>query len=219
MATMEKVTLNLSFPSSLLCFGVSGAGKTRLIGEMIVHRDKLYATHIPKAVFFYSEYQPLYDEIKERDSNVEFTNDEEEFKRYIDEPGEAVLVVDDKVSLLMKSNQTLMELVLQKSHHNRKAVIIVTQNLYVSTARCTFTNCKYLVLFQNLRDKSTIYRLGYQLMPTNPKFPLLAYEHAVNSRPYGYLFISFDPREKEILRYRSNVLFWTSAPIYVYKPK
>lgn len=115
-----------------------------------------------------------------------FTDELEEFKRYIKESGDCLIVADDQTKLLMKCDQALLELVIQKSHPNRKALILVTHNLYIYIwDKNHHVECIVSVIFSSLRDMPTILRLGYQLMLLRAKFTLQAFEHAVASHPFG----------------------------------
>lgn len=124
----------------------------------------------------YDQYQKTYDELKEADENVVFTNDLDDVDKLIENVDAAIVVYDDRVLDLISNNTDILSFILQKGHHKNLVLILLTQAIFLPKCRLIQINVHYLITFKLLRDSSSILRLGYQILPRNSRFLYDAYE-------------------------------------------
>lgn len=74
-------------------------------------------------------------------------------------------------------------------------------------------NCKYNVIFCNLRDASQLRTLDHQMQPGNARWLLVAFDDAT-SRPYGYLLLEHYPESDPDLRVLIDILPSQRLTIY-----
>jgi hypothetical protein len=70
------------------------------------------------------------------------------------------------------------------SHHRNISVILITQNIFHQSKHCRdiSLNAKYLVLLNNVRDRSQFYRLAQQVYSKNSGDLYDSYQHATENR-------------------------------------
>lgn len=91
-------------------------------------------------------------------------------------------------------------------HHSDIFYLLTTHNLYNERTQTLRRNLTYLFFFSSPQDRSVLQRFASSYRPGKSKFIIDAYEDAINSRPYGYLFFDMSQAVEERLRVRSNVL-------------
>ena len=57
-------TLNLLHPFTAMVAGPTGSGKTMMIARLLSNMDELISPVLDEVIFCFSEWQPLYGEIK-----------------------------------------------------------------------------------------------------------------------------------------------------------
>ncbi len=211
---MELIT-----PYTMVVSGQTGSGKTHFISKLIEYQETLHDKKFDKIVLAFTMIQPIYLELKMKNSNVTLV---EGF------PGEAVdailksdtlqntLVVLDDMMLEMENDKRLATMFTKMRHKNVSTIFLV-QNLYFKSKYMTTVtrNAHYLVIFENPRDASMISTLGRQVYPENAKFLPDAFKQAT-AKPYGYLFLDMKPGADKRLRVREGVL--PSEQTFVYLP-
>lgn len=161
-----------------------------------------------KVIWLYSEMQPLYEKLQLEDPSIIFTKDNQDVFDEI-ELGEPVIVIlDDQTVQALTNITNLLTFFVQSAHHKHAVFIWLTHAIFIPKCRLIQINSTYLVVFKMLRDSSSIYRLGYQLMPSSPKFIYEAYRYAVNKKPYSYIFFLFHPSDASGTRVRTSLFFW-----------
>ena len=113
-------------------------------------------------------------------------------------------------------NKQILNLFTVGSHHKNCSVIFITQNIYLKGkyTRSMNLNSHYIVLFNNLQDKSQIYHLARQLYPQKQKFFQEVFDDSVCKTKYGHLLIDLKQDTPEELRLRSYDE--NSGDLYVY---
>ena len=101
-----------------------------------------------------------------------------------------LLVVDDQMQA-MEKNAAFTSLFTRKVSHTGFRLWYLVQNLFAKGKehRTQSLNANYLVLFRNVRDVSTITNIAKQLVPSNAKSFVKAYEDATRN-PYSYLIVN-----------------------------
>lgn len=230
MIKMEEIEvksdgIKIHHPFSMAVCGPTKSGKTfwvymflKSCAEMIQSaQDKEM-----KIMFCFSVEQYLYDNMRQNIKNLIFykgiPNMEAVYKYFDGKNG--IIVFDDLMYEIMR-NIDMLKLFTQGVHHYNVSVIFMTQNVFQQGiyARTIALNVKYLILFNNPRDKAQIKYLGSQIYPGKGNILLEAYIDATNGKQWGYILIDLSSNCPEFLRMRTNVLPDESEPIVVYRPK
>lgn len=197
---------------------MSRAGKTRLALEIALNRDAVYDKKQQRCVYLYNQYQNVFDEIKEKDDTILFTNDIDKLEECIAQEGGGLLIILDDFLLQMQSslNDYISSFFVHRTHHENLSVILLQQVLYAKNARVLNLNAHYLVIFKTTRDLRQILCLGSQMLPDKPRFVFDCYKQATRN-PYSYLFIDLYPSTIEEARFRSSV--FVNKDLRLYTPK
>lgn len=121
-----------------------------------------------------------------------------------DDKTNVLYVLDDLMTSI--NSQHISDLFTKYSHHLNISVIVLLQNVFTKGefVRTMSLNTKYLVMFNNVRDKQQFAYLARQIEPHNSKELLRIYNEATN-RPHGYLICDFQQEQSPLLRYRTNI--------------
>ena len=178
MTNSEKRILydvTLKCPFNLIIAGATGSGKTTNIFKLLKFKDIICDKKIQKVHYFYSLWQPLYNQMKELNLVDNFINeipDREELLSMVDNanngdlanPVHQALVFDDLMISITKRKDNLMsELMTIFGHHKNLSVIIISQLLFQpgDTKYTVLTeNCHYLMFLKSPRNSSKIIHLG-----------------------------------------------------------
>lgn len=210
-------SLVLHNPYTMLCAGTTGAGKTSFIQTLLRNAPALYSETPGKVFFFYKQYQDVFDDI-----DAEFIQGlptADWIRKVLDGGGDgaanSTLVIDDQGGELTESVANLYTVY---SHHSNFNIITVVHSLFGKSAvhRLISLNSRYIVIFKNPRDMSTVGHLAKQLDPGFPSRLVQIYKEATKN-PYSYLFIDNSQTTNERFRLRSNVLFENGQPMAVYE--
>jgi hypothetical protein len=202
--------------------GATASGKSSFIFRFLKNLNGLYAGDPPQKVMYcYGTFQHLYVEMEATVPDVTLHQglpSISDIDDFCDGRHHSLIVLDDLMSECMDS-QTTELIATQFCHHKRISCFVVTQNLMPKGkhARTIALNSQYLILFQNLRDRSQITHLGRQLFPGKKGFLTEAYQDCMKQKIYNYLVVDLAPQTQEKYRVRSNV-FPGEHPI-VYIPK
>lgn len=209
-------SLLLQNPFTMLCAGVTGAGKTSFIQTLLRNAPALYSKKPGKVFFFYKQYQDVFDDIEAEFIQGLPTVD---WARSVLDGGEgtanSTVIIDDQGGELTESVANLYTV---SSHHSNFNIITVVHSLFGKSAvhRLISLNSRYIVIFKNPRDMSTVGHLAKQLDPGFPSRLVQIYKQATK-QPYSYLFIDNSQTIDERFRLRSNVLFENEQPMTVYE--
>jgi hypothetical protein len=187
---------------SLLISGPSRSGKTHLLVDILKNHRILIKPQLERIVYCYAVWQNEFDELKQL--GVEFVNgmyDVAEFNA-----STRNLVIYDDLMEECSNDRGILDLFTRGSHHLNISVILLTQNLFSKSRymRTISLNTEYLIIFNNVRDKSQFNHVARQIYPDQPKFLIDAYRNAT-SQPHGYLFIDLSHNVEDELRVQSNI--------------
>ena len=205
---METMTFQLHVPSSVCIIGPSLSGKTYLVSEMIKRRNEVFEKNLKKVLYVYGHYQSLFDQLKASESDIRFTSSIEELENPVKVP--TLIVLDDMMLEASKKgrlNDIITRYFLARVHHEQYVFVLILQNGFEKHLRNVALNTQYLGIFNNPRDKSIAYTFGRQIIPSNPRFIVEAYERAVSLRPYGFLWLDLHPQS-------SNSKFWCRSDLF-----
>ncbi len=192
--------------------GPTSCGKTFFMKTFIDNISLLVDKKIDRIIWYYDEYQPLYDKIK-----AEFKQGFPDLNDF-DGRQSTLIILDD---LMRETNSHIVDIFTKGSHHRNLSVFYITQNIFHQARgqRDISLNTHYLVVFKNARDRAQISHLARQVCPENPKFVQEAYSDATKN-PHGYILFDFKQTTPEMFRIRSNIFTNEGFPHqYVYIPK
>jgi hypothetical protein len=209
--TYSTTDIAFKTPFTINIIGPSKCGKTSLVSDLLENQDTIMSPSPQKIIYCYSLYQPLFDYLKTKITNISFIKG----LPNLDEISNCLLVLDDLGQDCI-DNKDIVQLFTVGSHHRYISVILLTHNIF-ENGKYMLTislNCSYLIIFNNLRDKKQIKFLGTQLFPGESKFFEEILTDIFNNQERGYLIIDLLPETIKELRLRT--IDFKNNTIYVY---
>lgn len=204
-----------SHPFSLICGGISSSGKTNFCKSFVENINYLVSPLPKRIIFSYSEPQELYSTIfKCSPLPISFVCG---IDKDVEDSDDVLIIFDDQQTDGMK-HKNLQETFLRKSHHQRKSVFVICQNLFPKGkfSKDIRVNTHYFVIMKSISLSSQVRYLGYQLFPEFPKFLVESYKKATE-KPYSYLLIILKPDCDDRLRVQTGIL--PGEDHYVFLPQ
>ncbi|KAJ8020519.1 hypothetical protein HOLleu_40129 [Holothuria leucospilota] len=209
----------LQHPFTCVVAGPTQCGKTVFLYNLLSQVDEVINGPPEVILWFYGEYQPLYDKLATALGNaIQFIEGvPQSFDEYLDKSKRNLIILDDLMNETA-DDKKISNLFTKGSHHKNLSVILVLQNLFQQgrVSRTISLNSHYIVLFKNPRDASQISFLARQMFPEKPKYLQEAYRDATK-RPYGYLFIDLKGGTEENYRLRTQIFPGETQYAYVKK--
>jgi len=154
-------------PCTAIVAGPTCCGKTRVVYRLIDNASSLISPPHAKTVYFYGEYQQLFNQYPHTEfhqglPNIEDFNGKES----------TLVIIDD---LMQETN-----MFTKGSHHRNISVVFLAQNFFPKNkfARTMSLNVHYMVLFKNPRDVSQFANFARQIYPKTSQFAVEAYRDA-----------------------------------------
>ena len=196
------VDVRLKSPFTALLVGPTGCGKTRLMFEMIEHRNKVCTEPPAEIIYCYGAWQSKFEEWK----------DEVVFHEGFLDPGTEIpsdglarwLIVDDLLEEVT-GKESLNNSFTKHSHHKNLSVFFLTQNVFRKGTRTVSLNTHYMFLFKNPRDKQTVDNLAKQAFPGHVAGVRRAYELATEE-PHSFLRVDMTQTTPDKARLLGNFL-------------
>ena len=193
-------------PFSMVLSGPSFSGKTRRTSDLL--QTSLITPSPQRIICCYGQWQPMYEEMRKRMSNIEFIKgiphqlSEETF---LDTDQRNLIVFDDLMSEA-KCDQRIADLFTKGSHHRNVSVIYLTQNLFSQGKACRqiALNTQYLILFNNPIDKQQVATLSKRIFPSSNTNFMKIFEQ-VTARPYGYLVVDLKAGTPELEQLHTDI--------------
>jgi len=173
-------------PFTAIVTGPTCCGKTRFVFRLIDNASSIISPSPTKIVYFYGEYQQLFNQYPHTEFHQGLPNIED-----FDGKEPTLVIIDD---LMQETNETVANMFTKGSHHKNISVVFLAQNLFPKKkfARTMSLNAHYMVLFKNPRDVSQFANLARQMYPKASQFAVEAYRDATRE-PYSYLLACFCP--------------------------
>jgi len=208
----------LKHPLRMIIGGPSESGKTSFVKRFLQSMNEMVNPTPSKILYFYSMYQPAYDEMRALHRDITFVQGlpPDDIETLLDKKYNNLIILDDMMTEIA-DNPTIGNLFLRGSHHLNLSVIYLVQNIFPKGKQCRniSLNASYMVLFRNPRDKAQIGILAKQMYPGNTKFFMDSFEDAT-LQPFGYLFLDLKTTTPEVLKIRTNI--FPEEQCYVYLP-
>lgn len=207
--------LRFQHPFTALIVGGTGSGKTFLIKQIIEHRQEMFNTSFEKIVYYYSEWQDLFDDLTST-HHVEFRQELPLLEDHPRGQGAKLLIVDDFMQEIKTHQKEFLNFFVKGSHHRNLSIFFLSQCLFPDGMRQMSLNAHYILIFKAPRDRAQIRTFCLQVNPEHWKALLEAYEDATRAG-YSYILFDFKPSQSDHLRIRTKILP-TEAPV-VYIPR
>jgi hypothetical protein len=196
------------------------SGKTYFIYRMLLNATGMFEIPPQKIIYCYGQYQPLFDDMEQKIPNLilyQGLPSKDQVEEWTDDSNHSLLILDDLMSQVAKSEETLAIFSIT-AHHKNCTVFFLTQNLFVQSKnfRSLSLNCHYVILFRSLRDSRQILSFGAQVYPGQSSYFKDAYQKAT-SKPYGHLLVDMNPASQD--RYRLRTHIFPQEDTIVYLPK
>lgn len=207
-----SLTLRNSFTMCLA--GPTGCGKTVFLDNMIRNADTLFSKKPGPVYYFYKLYQDKFRDMESYVNFVEGMCTMDWIRANVKEGQNTVLILDD---LARNMSEDTSEIFSVASHHMDCNVCLVVHNLFDKNKafRNISLNSRYLVVFKNPRDTSSITAFAKQFDPGNAARMMRIYRDAT-AKPFSHLFVDLDQKTPENLRLRSNIFFDHDEPMRIF---
>ena len=205
-------------PFTGIVAGPTGAGKSRLMYEVIKQADHLIHPQPTRIIWCYSEPQIELEQLRTSIPNLDTTGSLQSLETKLKEShGPTLLILDDWMGEVSDS-KIICDLFYKGSHHRNVSVFLLLQNVFHrgSVMRDINLNAQYFILFKNPRDAGQIKILARQMFPRYPRYLIEAYEDATRE-PYGYILVDLKPCTPNDQRLKSKIL--PGQTQWVYLPK
>jgi hypothetical protein len=194
-------------PSNIILVGSSYSGKSTFIADLILNSEKFFSEKFSKIIYCYDIYQPLFDKFKHL---AEFHHGI--YDDFDGLNGHTLLVIDDLFPPAKKQDLEYFRTLFTKiSHHHNITTLLVAHNIFYKEIRTLSLNSHYIVVFRQIRDKSQVSRLAYQICPRQTDFFMHAYSLATD-KPFSHFIIALRQETPDLLRFSSNI--FDKFPIY-----
>ena len=126
---MDSLDFHFKHPTTIQVSGPTRCGKTSLVCRIL--EEQLIQPLATRIILVYSEWQPDYDLIRQRYSNMKFEKCwRDEIFDSLSPEQRNILVLDDQMGVA-SSSTSVADLFTKGSHHKNLTVIYLVQNLYI----------------------------------------------------------------------------------------
>ena len=208
---VEKMDPRLRHPFTSIIAGPTACGKSTWVKNLITHQKDMIDPVPEHVIWFYGEWQPLYDTLS---GMVEFKEGLADLTT-LNTKKRTLVIIDD---LMTETDKSVSNLFTKGSHHRNLSVLHLVQNVFDKNkhTRTISLNAHYLVMFKNPRDASQITHLAKQMYPGHVQFLQEVFRDAT-SEAYGYLFIDLKQETPEHLRLRTKIMPIETQYVYMRK--
>src|SRR5687768_2914940 len=118
MEAYGPIDLRLKHGTSMQIVGMSRSGKSNLALQIALNRDKIYDKKQNLCIYVYNQYQSIFDDVKQKDSSIVFTNDIEKLEEYIGKSESLLIIFDDFMLQIQSSlNDYISSFFVHRTHH------------------------------------------------------------------------------------------------------
>lgn len=190
------------------------SGKSTLCKKIVQNKDRLFTKPPSLIIWVYNEENSVDEELRER-SDIIFTKELSDIYTYLDGETTILVILDDRTTNLLQNNKEVIKLFVQTVHHFKLIFVLVIHAIFIKDLRLANLQTNYLLITKNIRDKSSILALSYQISPLAPKLIYSAYEYTIRDKKFADFCICLHPNDHEKTRFRSSVFFWENITIFL----
>lgn len=195
----------LKFPFRMILAGSSGSGKSCLLADIIINRHVLIDKKIDRIIYC-AKYATSMPKVLRNNNLIQFHEglpDEEMVKN--EDKKNVLICLDDLLETAFSSD--LVSNLFTQGRNRNTSVVLLTQNLFpqFKHARNVSLNANYIIVFRNMRDRSSIGHLAKQVCPGNSRAFSDLFSNHINT-PFSYLFLDFTQDVPDVFRYRTDIL-------------
>lgn len=184
-------------PMNMLLAGPSQSGKSFFVHQLLKHG--MIEPPPRKVVWCYSEWQPLYETLKQEKLVDVFQHGlKGAMSKHVDGVTPTLMIIDDLQDETSKDGQ-VADMFKKGSHHRNLSVIFIVQNLYFQgkKSRDIALNAHYVVLFKNPADRLQVNNFASRLGLKD--FVMQTYRQ-VCGQPHGHLIFDLTQQSDNSLR-------------------
>lgn len=201
-------------PSFVHCIGSSQSGKTFLTVDLLCNWSFVFAHQPRRILLFYSFWQEAYDRLREKFGDqfsavqgfpgVNYLRKLEEELKKIPGSISCYLIIDDLDNKIFKDPK-FPEVVNIYVHHLRLCLWVLSHNIVVDSPvfRQTTRNANYYVLWDSVRDRSSLARLSNQVFQDKNFLPLVLKDVNSGKKYSEPILVDLRPTADEGLRVRT----------------
>ena len=201
----------LKLPFTGIVAGTTACGKSTWVKNLITYQKDMIDPAPEHVIWFYGEWQPLYDTLS---GMVEFREGLTDLTT-LKTKKRTLVIIDD---LMTETDKSVSDLFTKGSHHCNLSVLHFVQNVFDKNkhTRTISLNAHYLVIFKNPRDASQVTHLAKQMYPGHVRYLQEVFGDAT-LEAYGYLFIDLKQETPEHLHLCTRIM--PNETQYVYMRK
>ena len=202
---------HLKHPFTGIVAGPTACGKSTWVKNLITYQKDMIDPAPEHVIWFYGEWQPLYDTLS---GMVEFREGLADLTT-LNTKKRTLVIIDD---LMTETDKSVSNLFTKGSHHRNLSVLHLVQNVFDKNkhTRTISLNAHYLVIFKNPWDASRVTHLAKQMYPGHVRYLQEVFGDAT-LEAYGYLFIDLKQETPEHLRLCTRIM--PNEAQYVYMRK
>lgn len=205
--------LRIPHPTLGLIFGGSGAGKTHFTKRLVEHRHVMFAVNFEEVIWYYAEWQPLYEDLAQN-HGVKFIEGLPSMDHFPQNEGPKLVIADDFMDKL--SHPDFLSIAIRGGHHRNLTFFALFQSIFPPKLRQISLQAHIVVAMKSARSLDQIRTFCLQISPTGWRGLLEAFLDATKE-PHSYLLFDFHQKQKDNLRYRSNIFPGEETSVYVMK--
>lgn len=207
--------LSFQHPCTALIVGGTGAGKTFFMKRLVEAREVMFNVAFKKVIFYYSEWQPLYEDLS---AFVDFRQELPLMENHPAGQGPALVIIDDFLEEIKSHGKELLKFYIKGAHHRDLSIFFLSQALFPDGMRQLSLNAHYIVIFKTSRDLAQIRTFALQVDPQHWRALLEAYQDATQLG-HTYILFDFKPKQLDHLRMRTKIFPDESCVVYIPKAK
>lgn len=204
--------------NNCLIVGSTNSGKTYLCCQLALARRKLFTVEPDGCIFFIQHSQPIFDQLKEQDDEIQFVSTIDELESLLAIPhNNYVLFFDDfLVKSLYEEQKYIVNFFLTRSHHNACSVFFQSQLLFPKNLKSLSLNSATIVLLKS-NNQSQIHYFLRQISPYHWKQIFEAYTLCVDGADFGYFVLNLHPQSDYRTKYRDFLIPEAGRRVFIPK--
>jgi hypothetical protein len=177
--------------------------------RVIEQKDRAFFIPPTKIIYIYSNYQPIYDEMRTTSAEMVFIKyipNEAQLEALTSGHDHSLLICDDQMAQVATTSH-ISNIFTRLSHHLRMSTFLLLQSTNMTGSRYAgdiVRNCHYTLLFKAGQNGHLIRSLGSRI--NDYKNLSNAYKIATAEGQFKYLCVNTHPKAAEMEKFTSQIL-------------